>query len=329
MEQQSNSVNTSNEQSSAGDSAGHYNPEDGQKGLIPWVERNGFAHWAMAICWVVIALVAFNIVGAVAGVIAVIATTGASDVATIMEQMQTNYDAIFMANTAGQVLIFALATLLLTKLHAVKGQRKAFLRLQISPNVWKVTLLSVILFIASQPLILFLGWLNSFLPVPEIFAQLQETMMETITNYLRSDNPIYMAVFYIGVVPAVCEEIMYRGYVMRSFEQKWSIMTAIIVSGIIFGMYHIQPSNILPLSALGILLAYITYISDSLIPAMVAHLVNNGGQVLASSVYPEMLDQQMSPDMELPWGLIVISVIITAGLLYFLHTMRPYKEEAS
>ncbi|MTI89290.1 MAG: CPBP family intramembrane metalloprotease [Balneolaceae bacterium] len=299
-----------------------------RKSIIPWIERNGFAHWAMAISWVVIALVAFNVVGAVVGIIAVIATTGATDLQTVMEQMQTNYDAIFLANTTGQVFIFALATLLLVKLHAVKGKRRKFLRLQTSSNVWAVTAIAVLLFVAAQPFILFLGWLNSFLPVPEIFSQLQESMMETITNYLKSDNALLMGVFYIGIVPAVCEEIMYRGYVMRCFEKRWSITTAIIVSGIIFGMYHIQPSNVLPLSVLGMLLAYVTYVSDSLIPAMAAHLVNNGGQVIASSFYPEMLDQTMTPETELPWGLVILSVIITAGLLYFLNTLREKEGEA-
>lgn len=288
------------------------------KNQQPWVERNGFAHWAMAIAWVVVALVLFNIVGAVAGIIGVLATTGITDVAEVMEQMQTNYDIIFLANTAGQVLVFGLATLVIVKMHAIKGKRKSFLRMQLSPNVWKVSLLSVLLFIAVQPVILLLGWINSFLPVPEVFEQLQQTMADTITNYLKSDSLLLMGVFYLGVVPAVCEEIMYRGYVMRSLEKKWGMIAAILISGVIFGMYHIQPSNVLPLSALGILLAYVTYASNSLVPAMLAHLVNNGGQVIASSYYPEMLEQEMTPDMQLPWGLIVISVIISSGILYLL-----------
>ncbi len=151
--------------------------------------------------------------------------------------------------------------------------------------------------------------------------------MELITEYLRSDRSIALGVFYIGVIPAVCEEIMYRGYVMRCFEKSWGIKVAIIVSGFIFGAYHLQPSNLLPLTALGIIFAYITYVSDSLIPAIVAHLLNNGGQVVASSYYPEMLDQEITPDMELPWMLIMASLIISTALLYFIGMLKTKNKD--
>jgi hypothetical protein len=42
---------------------------------IPWVERNGFAHWAVAFGWVLIALIAFNIVGAIVGVAGILLTS--------------------------------------------------------------------------------------------------------------------------------------------------------------------------------------------------------------------------------------------------------------
>ena len=71
------------------------------------------------------------------------------------------------------------------------------------------------------------------------------------------------------------------------------------------------------------MLAYLTYISDSLIPAIVAHFVNNGGQVIASSFYPAMLEESITPDTEMPWGLIIVSIIISSGIVYILHRMKP------
>ncbi|WP_020404394.1 CPBP family intramembrane glutamic endopeptidase [Gracilimonas tropica] len=290
---------------------------------LPWVERNGFAHWAVAVGWVFFALVAFNVVGAIVGVIGIFATADVLDPQTIMDELSGNFDILFLANSSGQVLIMALATLLVVKLHAVKGRRKQFLRLQISENTWKVTAIGAVLFIVAQPTILFLGWLNSFIPVPEFMAEMQETMAQMISNFLKSDNALMLGVFHIGVVPAICEEIMYRGYVQRAFEKSWGITAAILISGAIFGAYHLQLSNFLPLATLGIFLAYLTYISDSLIPAMVAHFINNGGQVIASDFYPEMLDQQISPDMDIPFLLVFLSITATVALLYFLKTLKP------
>ena len=289
---------------------------------LPWVERNGFAHWAMAVGWVLIALIAFNIVGAIVGVIGIFATAESLDMEVMMEQLSSNFDILFLANSSGQILVMALATLLVVKLHAVKGDRKNFMRLKLSENVWQVTLIAAILFIVAQPTILFLGWLNSFVPVPQAMAEMQETMAEMISDFLKSDNVLLLGIFHIGVVPAICEEIMYRGYVQRAFEKSWGIMAAILISGAIFGAYHLQISNFLPLATLGVFLAYVTYISDSLIPAMVAHFVNNGGQVIASNFYPEMLDEQISPEMEIPIFLISLSIVLTSALLYYLYSLR-------
>lgn len=292
----------------------------------PWVERNGFAHWAMAVAWVLIALIAFNIVGAVVGVVGVLATSESFDMETMIEQLSSNFDILFLANSSGQILVMALATLLVVKLHAVKGERKEFLRLKLSKNVWQVTAIGAVLFIVAQPTILFLGWLNSFVPVPQAMAEMQETMAEMITNFLRSENVLLLGVFHIGLVPAVCEEIMYRGYVQRAFEKSWGILAAILISGAIFGAYHLQISNFLPLATLGVFLAYLTYISDSLIPAMVAHFVNNGGQVIASNFYPEMLDEKITPEMDIPILLVILSIALTTGILYYLYSLKPKED---
>jgi len=289
---------------------------------IPWVERNGFAHWAVAFGWVLIALIAFNIVGAVVGVVGILLTSDNLDPEAMMQDLTTNFDILFLANSSGQILIMALATLLLVKLHAVKGERKEFLRLKLSGNVWLVTIVGAVLFVVAQPTILFLGWLNSFVPVPDIMAEMQETMAEMITTFLKSDNALLLGVIHIGIVPAVCEEIMYRGYVQRALEKSWGITAAILISGALFGAYHLQISNIIPLATLGVFLAYLTYVSDSLIPAMVAHFVNNGGQVIASSYYPEMLDQQITPEMDIPITLVILSVAGTTFLLYYLNQIK-------
>lgn len=99
-----------------------------------------------------------------------------------------------------------------------------------------------------------------------------------------------------------------------------------MISGAIFGAYHLQITNFLPLATLGVFLAYLTYVSDSLVPAMVAHFVNNGGQVIASSFYPEMLEQEITSDMELPIALVVISIVVTSFLLYYLYQIKQKEE---
>jgi len=97
----------------------------------PWVERNGFAHWAVALGWIFVALIGFQVVGAVGAIIALLVTAeDLTDPMAIMENLETDYDILFFGNTLGQVTIIGLATLLIVKIHATKGNRMHFLRLQ-------------------------------------------------------------------------------------------------------------------------------------------------------------------------------------------------------
>jgi membrane protease YdiL (CAAX protease family) len=291
---------------------------------LPFIEKNGFSHAFMAIFWVIIAFIGFNLVGAIVGLVLAFATApDITNTQAVLESIASNIDLLLWANTSGQVLVMLLGTLLILKMSATKGKRKEFLRLKTSKNVWQVTALAVVLTITLYPTVIFLGWLNSFVPAPDFMVEMQESMMEVITKFLNSENALVLGILHIGMVPAICEEVMYRGYIQRSFEKNWGIWAAIIVSGFIFGAYHLQINNILPLSFLGIMFAYLTYISDSLIPAMVAHFVNNGGQVIASSFYPAMLEQTITPETEIPWNLIVFSIIISSALVYLLHRLKP------
>ena len=285
-----------------------------------WYERHGFNLGVMAIIWVFLALIAFNVVGGVVGVIAaVFLVDDPTNIEALMQVLSEQTTVFFWINNTGQITVFALGSLMVTRLAAEPGARRRFLRLQINSDTHKYILWAIVLTVAAYPMVIFLGWLNAFLPVPGWMAEMQQSMDEMIAKLLGSENILWMGLFHIGLVPSICEEIMYRGYVQRSLEKSWGIWTAIIVSGLIFGAYHLQITRILPLAALGMLFAYITYVSNSLIPAMVAHLVNNGGQVILSTIYPKMLDQELTAETDLPWAGILFGVVLLITLLSILH----------
>jgi membrane protease YdiL (CAAX protease family) len=285
-----------------------------------WYERHGFNLGVMAIIWVFLALIAFNVVAGLVGVIAaVFLVDDPTNIEAIMQVISEQITVFFWINTTSQITVFALGSLLVTRLAAEPGARRRFLRLQINSDTHKHILLAIVLTIVAYPTVIFLGWLNAFLPVPGWMAEMQQSMDEMINKLLGSENILWMGLFHIGLVPSICEEIMYRGYVQRSLEKSWGIWTAIIVSGLIFGAYHLQITRILPLAALGMLFAYIAYVSNSLIPVMVAHLVNNGGQIILNTIYPEMFDQELNADTDLLWAWILFGVVIPITLLSIFH----------
>lgn len=297
----------------------------------PWVERNGFSHWAVAFAWVFIGLFAFQILGGIVSVILIIPTLeNFSDPQVVIEALTQNVSIQLQANSIGQFLIIGLASYLISKAHTVRGKHHEFLRLKSSPNLVRNTLLSIVLLVSSWGVVGLLGWLNinffewlvSIFPKLSFFQDLQDQMLEIITGFIKSDNALIYGLIYIALVPAIFEEIMFRGYIQGALEKSWGIWPAIIVSSLLFGAYHLQPSNILPLAFIGFILAFVTYISDSLIPAMILHFINNGSQVVYGSLNPEFLEMSTSSDVPMPWFLIILSVIVTTALLLLMHRMK-------
>tara|TARA_R110002124_G_scaffold287282_1_gene472229 strand:+ start:10157 stop:11143 length:987 start_codon:yes stop_codon:yes gene_type:complete len=300
--------------------------------IEPWVERNGFAHGAMALVWFVIAFVLFQLVGGITSAVILLpelmeVIRQGGDVQAVFTE---NLSKVFIGNTTGQFLIIGLASYFMAKLHTSPENHLQFLRLQTSDNVWKVTVITVVLVFVFMPLNGFLGWLNYIVfdslvqtfPSLSWFIEMQNSMTETIKGFIGTENAVFLAFLHIGIVPAIFEEVMFRGYILRALEKSWGIIVAIIVTGLLFGAYHIQPSNFIPLSMLGILFAYITYVSRSLIPAMIAHLLNNGGQVIYGSMNKEFLEMQMTTTLEIPPLLIIGSTIFTATLIYLLFKLN-------
>lgn len=289
----------------------------------PWSERNGFSHWALALIWIIVAFVGFQMVAGIVAVILIIVDMGdALTAEKVTDALTENLDLLFIGNSTGQIVFLGLATWFFVRLHVSKKGRPQFLRF--SRNVKTPYMLGVtaILVVAMQPTVWFLGWLNAMIPVPDMFSEFQSTQMKMIEDFLRGDHLLLLTLFHVGVVPAICEEVLYRGYVMRAFEKSWGIIPAILISGLLFGMYHVQLSNLLPLATIGILLGYITWVSESIYPAMLAHFINNGGSVLIGTYYPDTAFAELTPESMPPIWAVGLSVIISGYLMYFMYNQH-------
>lgn len=291
-----------------------------------WAERNGFPDWALTLVWIIVAFIAFQLTAGIVSAVLLVISEGASfDLASFEELMLANLDLLFIGNSAGQILFLGLATWFVVRLHTSRQDRTSFLRLKAHSDTFTMLGLTAVFILAVQPAIWFLSWINAQLPVPEFFELMQNSQMEMIEQLLRGDYILWATLFHVGVVPAICEEVLYRGYVMRSFEKSWGIAPAIIVSGLLFGLYHVQLSNLLPLATIGIILAYVTWVSRSLYPAILAHFINNGGSVLVGTQYPETAFAEITPESMPPLWAVIVSIAVSSYIAYYMYKLYKTK----
>lgn len=122
----------------------------------------------------------------------------------------------------------------------------------------------------------------------KIFPE-QMKVSEELNNIIKSSGGLFTQIILFALVPAVCEEILFRGFILSAFRDKKTfgkknekhIMFAIVGSGILFGIMHLNFIRIIPTSILGMIMAYNVYKSKSIFTSAGIHFFNNLLSVLS------------------------------------------------
>ncbi len=96
-----------------------------------------------------------------------------------------------------------------------------------------------------------------------------------ISSFINS-WPAIPALFVVAVMPAVCEEMLHRGFIQRCFMKKIkSKMLTCIIMGIFFGLFHMDFYRFIGTAILGGILSYVLITTDNFFYNMLFHFVNN------------------------------------------------------
>lgn len=107
--------------------------------------------------------------------------------------------------------------------------------------------------------------------------------------------PWGLVLFVFAFTPALCEEGLFRGFVLSSLH-RYTATWAIIVSAVLFGLMHVLTSNVLaverflPSTFMGVLLAWVALRTGSIWPSVLLHALHNGF-LLSASRFEEQLKQ--------------------------------------
>jgi sodium transport system permease protein len=109
------------------------------------------------------------------------------------------------------------------------------------------------------------------LPPPK---ELVDKLRDVITP-AEGRGAFALALLLTAFTPAVCEEALFRGPILRGLRTRFSALGAAVITGLLFGLFHLSVWRLLPTAVLGFALSLIALSADSIIPAMVAHFANN------------------------------------------------------
>jgi membrane protease YdiL (CAAX protease family) len=158
----------------------------------------------------------------------------------------------------------------------------------------KVTFTSVFLVLvlsfAASPFINLIGEINANMQFPEWLSGIETWMKNAEENaaelteaFLKVDTTwgLLFNIFMIAFLPAIGEELLFRGVIQRIFTNwtknyHWGIW----ISAILFSALHMQFYGFIPRMFLGVLFGYLLVWSGSIWLPIIAHFINNGVAVV-------------------------------------------------
>ena len=195
---------------------------------------------------------------------------------------------------------------------------------QLAPPWWLILIGVVVLFV-SIPVTTRLTTWNASMELGGVFQALEDWIKEleetaqAATEKMLNVNTfggLLLNLFIIALIPAIGEEMTFRGVLQQSLTRKMNPHIAILLSSAIFSFIHFQFYGFLPRMFLGMLLGYMFYITNSLWTSMLMHFINNGTAVVLYYLSNKgmIADAEHFGETDNVW-MIAASATMTVGLI--------------
>ena len=127
-------------------------------------------------------------------------------------------------------------------------------------------------------------------------SYLQE-MMPELPNWAEKEFELIMnnrfGYFIVGLLAPLVEELVFRGAILRALLRwKSNPWIGIVISAVMFSAIHMNPAQMPHAFLIGLLLGWMYYRTDSIVPGVVYHWVNNTIAYVLFAFYPD-------PDMKM------------------------------
>ncbi|MFO0726897.1 MAG: ABC transporter permease subunit/CPBP intramembrane protease [Myxococcota bacterium] len=160
------------------------------------------------------------------------------------------------------------------------------------------------------------GWITDAL-VPGM-----DRATEALTElFSGKDYPVWMVAGSLAIFPAIGEELVFRGAVLRILGRTLRPRDAILLQALLFALFHTSVFRLLPTFLLGVMFGILAQRSRSLLPSMLAHAVNNGLVIVLSRT-----GEGWMADLSRPSAIPLIGAV-ALGIAWFLLP-APSKELA-
>lgn len=138
---------------------------------------------------------------------------------------------------------------------------------------WQDTLLIILLGFIVQPVMTFFSLISTFFFENEVGSFINEI----------SSTPYILLLGLVAILPSITEEITIRGVVLDGYNNVNKYIAA-MVTGLFFGILHLDGQQFLYAAILGFIFALVVRITNSIYASMIMHFIINGTSVTIAKI---------------------------------------------
>jgi len=215
---------------------------------------------------------------------------------------------------------------LLMAVLLTRGPRQTLL-LKLPP--WKTLPATLLLVVAVHPVMMALQTV-----VMQLYP-INESIAEQLSELFKNDFPLWQLLLLIAVLPAICEELAFRGFILSGFRRLGHKWRAVIYTAVIFGLIHAIIQQQLLAFLVGVVIGYIAVQTGSILPCILFHVAYNSLNISLTKVSAETLSRWPALDtiMDLSsetghsyhWSVVAAGCIVSMVLMFWFSRL-PYQK---
>jgi len=164
-------------------------------------------------------------------------------------------------------------------------------------------------------------WINDITNLMLVYFPAEESEYLALTRLLSGG---IVSVISVCIIAPFIEEMLFRGIILRSFLENYSVSSSIVLSSLLFALFHLTISQLPVAFIAGCLFAWLYVKTRSLWPSILAHfLYNSFVMVLWSTYAPDVQKSSYSPEFNSPGVIIVALASSTIGIIMLVKILKP------
>lgn len=112
---------------------------------------------------------------------------------------------------------------------------------------------------------------------------IQPQGVRRVTDQVRDPAVLVPTLLVLAILAPLVEELVFRGLLYGWLAGRWGHFVAFVASSLAFAAAHYEPAHIVLVAPLGLWFGWLRWRTNSLVPSIVAHVVNNGVAVAGAA----------------------------------------------